>query len=1100
MSTLNTGIIRRSTVAQINAALDLAMEIGVHVPASVMDDSDAAGDFIAAAMAAKGRFTRRLRSARAAFAAAGLAPPADNSSAAWQGWLTTAFPPPPPDPTAGLLRYWRAALERSDFESISQGDPAGQIPLAALPLLLAGDAELSAQIAARVAGEGSALLWATLGIACEGVRRVEAAALALLWDGSRVHPIAAPLWFNPLLITPRAEASRSPLPVLADIDAVDRAIEALGEVPSDLQPWLAYQQRLVKAATGHDLLLGQAGPDFEVLPQLRLVHHAGADGARALLRTYDKVMSAPSASPLLLALLDEGPATALDADARREARAAITAHMDTYDARERRRQGWPLDPYQRGAAGAAMLLVDGELQAVNGPPGTGKTSFLRAVIASMWANAAAEHTLGHPPPLVIATGATNKAVTNIIQSFAQVPSPAVAPAGDIARRWISAAPPTYGWYAPAHSRVGDSTDQAILLCGGDAGARQPGGVVERLTDQRLGFQQEMTQEWLGHYRTWAGRTDDVPLADAVADLQKALCENLSAQRKMRASLRTLLDAPGIDDEFMASAPAELERRVRALELDVAAADAARADAESHLRRVEVAIAQATSLQADERVPALHQMLVRLLPATWSNRLAARRRRNLAARRDALAALVVELRGHGSTDTPSLADLQQMHRDGEAAVMSWRTEVEVLSSELHQARARLCARAMLESFARQSAPALREVIAYLLEGRARSKEEVEEALEAAIDLEHRIPAFHLAARYWEGAWLLAKPPEEKPLQQLRWWAHLAPVIVATFHTLPRVMGQMVGGADLLIVDEGGQASPEVGSPVFALARRGLVVGDTHQLQPVSSLTPAMEALALRRAGIDLPLSHRLAGGSIMRMAQRATRYAQEGADDAGVTLRRHYRCRPSIIGYCDSLVYGGCLEPVRPPHPAPFVPEMSWVEVSADPMRAAGSVCNAGEVEAIVHWLTQSAGRIMAAYGPLHDAVALITPFRAQADLLREKVGQALGPDTAERMVIGTVHALQGAERPIVAFSMVQGQSGRLFADRDGPNLLNVAVSRAQEAFVLFTHPSAVFDPARRATPAGLLGSYMLAHGVRLFPEITDGATQDGYQELEEGHV
>src|SRR5690606_1139240 len=58
------------------------------------------------------------------------------------------------------------------------------------------------------------------------------------------------------------------------------------------------------------------------------------------------------------------------------------------------------------------------------------------------------------------------------------------------------------------------------------------------------------------------------------------------------------------------------------------------------------------------------------------------------------------------------------------------------------------------------------------------------------------------------------------------------------------------------------------------------------------------------------------------------------------------------------------------------------------------------------------------------------------------------------LVIGTVHALQGAERPVVLFSATYGSNdvGKSYFFDAGPNMLNVAVSRAKEAFILFGDP------------------------------------------------
>lgn len=56
--------------------------------------------------------------------------------------------------------------------------------------------------------------------------------------------------------------------------------------------------------------------------------------------------------------------------------------------------------------------------------------------------------------------------------------------------------------------------------------------------------------------------------------------------------------------------------------------------------------------------------------------------------------------------------------------------------------------------------------------------------------------------------------------------------------------------------------------------------------------------------------------------------------------------------------------------------------------------------------------------------------------------------------LGTIHALQEAERPIILFSIVygKGDSRTMFFDRDNkPNMLNVAVSRAKDNFIVFAN-------------------------------------------------
>ena len=51
-------------------------------------------------------------------------------------------------------------------------------------------------------------------------------------------------------------------------------------------------------------------------------------------------------------------------------------------------------------------------------------------------------------------------------------------------------------------------------------------------------------------------------------------------------------------------------------------------------------------------------------------------------------------------------------------------------------------------------------------------------------------------------------------------------------------------DLLIIDEGGQVSPDISGATFALAKKALVVGDTQQLEPIWSITKSIDIGNLR----------------------------------------------------------------------------------------------------------------------------------------------------------------------------------------------------------------------------------------------------------------
>ncbi|HGC3407096.1 TPA: AAA domain-containing protein, partial [Escherichia coli] len=69
---------------------------------------------------------------------------------------------------------------------------------------------------------------------------------------------------------------------------------------------------------------------------------------------------------------------------------------------------FPLAVAQRDALSHYLTQQQGDMLAVNGPPGTGKTTLVLSIIATEWTRAALNQT---EPPVIIATSTNNQAVT-----------------------------------------------------------------------------------------------------------------------------------------------------------------------------------------------------------------------------------------------------------------------------------------------------------------------------------------------------------------------------------------------------------------------------------------------------------------------------------------------------------------------------------------------------------------------------------------------------------------------------------------------------------------------------------------------------------------
>ena len=384
----------------------------------------------------------------------------------------------------------------------------------------------------------------------------------------------------------------------------------------------------------------------------------------------------------------------------------------------------------------------------------------------------------------------------------------------------------------------------------------------------------------------------------------------------------------------------------------------------------------------------------------------------------------------------------------------------------------------------------------------------------LDVTFRHKAFQLALHYWEGEYLIKLENDlsdvnfdKKGLDATknRWQrqAMITPCFVSTFYMAPKFFSffkflkkgedgknifdnpPLFDFIDLLIVDEAGQVSPEVGIATFALAKQAVIVGDVKQIEPVWNITNKIDIGNLKKCELinsyeDLiyekefdPKGFLSSSGSIMKMAQNACNFKEKENVEKGVTLVEHRRCYDEIINYCNVLAYNGQLIPLKGKAKNDLLfPPMYCIHIDGKSTTSNASRHNQDEVKAIVNWLLVHRKRIEDKYGKLENAIGIITPFVGQKNSLRYALKNA-GFET-DILKLGTVHALQGAERPIILFSMVygKGDSSTMFFDRDNkPNMLNVAASRAKDNFIVFANTGILDKKAK--TPSGILSNHLI---------------------------
>jgi hypothetical protein len=269
----------------------------------------------------------------------------------------------------------------------------------------------------------------------------------------------------------------------------------------------------------------------------------------------------------------------------------------------------------------------------------------------------------------------------------------------------------------------------------------------------------------------------------------------------------------------------------------------------------------------------------------------------------------------------------------------------------------------------------------------------------------------------------------------------------------------------------------------------------QIEPISNLNLSIDIGNLLGAKIikrwdqfseieKTGITHR---GSVMRIAQRRSKYQKEEMY-GGMFLNEHRRCVDDIIQYCNDLAYNGNLMPLRGNsmkyHDIPY---LGYAHIEGETEEIGGSKFNLMEAAAVAEWIAENKHSILRQAqktenkkSELKDLVGVVTPFRYQRTLIQEFLKE-LG---VKNITVGTVHELQGAERDIILFSPVDHESNRPFYDQ-GINMLNVAVSRARESFLVFTDWNKFGNV--RQFPSGKLKQY-ISHEDKLFERTREEQT------------
>ncbi|WP_318489469.1 AAA domain-containing protein [Photobacterium leiognathi] len=733
------------------------------------------------------------------------------------------------------------------------------------------------------------------------------------------------------------------------------------------------------------------------------------------------------------------------------------AHMDECTGADtgdyRHRELFALDNTQRGVARVATLMRSGDVLAVNGPPGSGKTAMLKAIISHQYVEAALAK---GDCPIVIGVGGTNQSVTNIVNAF-----PNVLYQGDSKtllhmRRWIDG-PANYGTYFPS-TKIKNSMSPELIKSAvlGEVDKSNKGGVVRWSGKLSNLNNPSKLDQLINQFTNYCERH----YAKTFSDLESCLEELHVTLTAWSKAINTLYDQ--LIDEFN---------------------------------------------KGFDTHPSNHKIFSKLFDEKYHN-------------------------SQGAAQIETMYDL--LHGDDSK-------KIQIISD--------VCREYLRDNDLEGDTQAILANFGDLV-GMAKVI-----LAERAVDLLIRSELFHYAARYWEGRYLLscsehfliyASPSNLETA--LRRMCMITPILVSTVQSAPKMFAYqkpsgiseqpyLYGKADLLIIDEAGQADIRSSLPLLALAKKTIAVGDIAQIPPViQDVTPIQEQGLFQTLGMGVNEAHTKRcfvhafknqllpsiSGSILHVLRQISFCNHQGL---GMSLRGHYRCQEVLSQFCNELVYDNSIFIIPPlfKERGPFRP-LSWVSSASETQKVDTSHKNEREARTIVEWLIDQWPRIHDHYNKpgkpkkrLPDLVGIISPYKKQSlvflghdeddcgskgktqgmlhSLLIEKfkgTEYEITVDDVDKMKIGTVNALQGAEKPIILFSGTKSiKFGGDVHYRAAAYILNVAVSRAKECFIAFICektfgiPTVKEDLSPPSDPksdsVGYLGYYIGKRGERLFP-------------------
>ena len=314
--------------------------------------------------------------------------------------------------------------------------------------------------------------------------------------------------------------------------------------------------------------------------------------------------------------------------------------------------------------------------------------------------------------------------------------------------------------------------------------------------------------------------------------------------------------------------------------------------------------------------------------------------------------------------------------------------------------------------------------------------------------------------------------------------IVPVVSTTFASVANFLkGAKEDSLGLLVIDEAGQATPQSALGAIWRSKKTIVVGDPLQVEPIDVVPKQLKNIYINEYMLDSKYAYK--GNSVQTFADQINKYGgSRNINDKefwlGCPLIIHRRCLNPMFSISNEIAYDNVM--FKETNPASKMKEFaiknsSWYHVEGS---------SKGNKNHYVENQAEKAWSLIRNYhennGYLPD-IYIISPFKSvvkgiKRHLRNEFISynsyseKKIGKKEVEDMInqrIGTVHTFQGKEADEVLLVLGCDKKSGIGAANwvaSSPNILNVAVTRAKYRL-------------------GIIGDYNLWKNISYFDVITE---------------